>query len=522
MNRPPARFWLIPAAVAALRMLPVLSLRGTPPEGQSFIGVSYLPKDFLAYAAFIRQASEHGSLLLYNPFTTEPQAPRFVLLFHWLVGLGVRVTGVSAIDAFEWSRVPLVFLFFATLWWFLRPLLPDRKDRLAGALLVGFAGGIEGWLRPFASALPEAFAARMLWETSGLQGWSVFAGFYNPLWIAALILAMRILRPLLFSARSSPGALAAASATFVVLFCTHPYTAVGVLAILGTGSAAALLGRRPFDLRTPLVRGAALAPALLALAGLTFWQMQEPVYRASSGGVFGPQNMSVLWYPLTLGLLGALSVAGARRWLESQHPFRFEVLGWIAAIASLHWLPWVNGYKFVFLLPLPLCILAAPAARELLSGPRRGLALAAGIALFGGVVFQTIEGVVSTRDALLPSPARDLVSDLALRPAGNALLPPVLGNVLPAYAPHKVWMGHWFLTPDGAARKQAYVRMMKAPGAAPELRKLCLEQEVRYLAVLREHSARVAHALDRSIVERVEFGGLMLFVLGAPQKPEDR
>jgi hypothetical protein len=142
--------------------------------------------------------------------------------------------------------------------------------------------------------------------------------------------------------------------------------------------------------------------------------------------------------------------------------------------------------------------------------------------LFGGVVFQTIEGVVSTREALWPSPARDLVSDLALRPAGNALLPPVLGNVLPAYAPHKVWMGHWFLTPDGGARQQAYVRMMNAPGAAPELRKLCLEQEVRYLAVLREHSARVAHALDGSIVERVEFGGLVLFVLGAPQAPEDR
>jgi hypothetical protein len=498
-------------------MLPALSLHGTPPDGYAFVGVSYLPTDFLAYTAFIRQAAEHGSLLLYNPFTTEPQAPRFLLLFHWLVGLGARATGLSAVDAFEWSRVPLVFLFFATLWWFLRPLLPDRKDRLAGAVLVGFAGGLEGWVRPFAGALPADLAARLLGETSGLMGWSVFACFYNPLWTAALSLAMAVLRPLLFSPRPSALALASASATFVLLFYTHPYTAVGVLAIAGAGFAAALLGRRPLDLYKPLAAGAALAPALLAIAGVSFWQMQDPVYRVSSGGVFGPQNVSVLWYPLTLGLLGVLAVAGARRWIASGHPFRFELLGWIPTVALLHWLPFVNGYKFVFLLPLPLCVLAAPVARELLGGPRRGIALAAGLALFGGVVFQTLEGLQATREGVLPSPAMELVSALATRPAGNALVPPAIGNVLPTYSPHRVWIGHWFLTPDMDARQEIYKRILNDPRAAPVVRRLYLEQRLRYLAVPREHAGRMARALDGSVVERFRFGGLELLVLDEPQ-----
>jgi hypothetical protein len=192
--RPPSWYWWIPLAVAALRMLPVLSLRfATPSPGQSFLGVSYLPKDFLQYAAFSRQVAVDGSFFLANPFTTEPQSARFVLLFHWLLGIVARVTGLPALDVLEWSRVPLLVLFFATLWWFLRPVLSERKDRLAAAVLVGFAGGLESWVRPFGSGwLPASIDLRLQQDTSALHGWSAFASFYNPLWIAGLTLALLV------------------------------------------------------------------------------------------------------------------------------------------------------------------------------------------------------------------------------------------------------------------------------------------------------------------------------------------
>ena len=515
MRRPPPWFWLIPSVVAVLRMLPVISLRwAPPPAGQAFLGVSYLPKDFLAYASFVRQVPEAGSFFFYNAFTTDPQSPRFILLFHWLVGVGARLTGLSAIDALEWSRVPLLFLFFATLWWFLRPILPDAKDRLAASVLVGFAGGVESWLRLLARELPKPLEDRLLQDTWALHGWSVFASFYNPLWIAALTGAMLVLRPLLFSRDRSLPVLASTGAMFFVLFYIHPYTAVGVLAIVGMGPVLTLVFRERLDWRRNFANAAVLGAALAAIAGLTFWQMQDHVYRVSSGGVFGPQNMSVLWYPITLGVLGAMAAVGARRWIAARHPLRFALFGWIAAIAVLHWLPFLNGYKFVFLLPLPLCILAAPVAREVLAQPRRWLAAVAGIALFGGVVFQTVDAVRSTRDvSAVSSDVMQLLNALAAEPAGNALVPPGLGNVLPAFSPHRVWVGHWFLTPGFLARSEMFRRFVSTRSAAPRLREVLREQQIRYLVVPAARSKHVADELGEAVVEQLSFRELELLIL---------
>ena len=514
-DRPPLWFWLIPCAVAVLRMLPVLSLGlAPPPAGQTYLGVSYLPKDFLQYAAFIRQAREAGSFLLYNPFTTDPQSPRFILLFHWLVGGAARLTGLSAIDALEWSRVPLLFVFFATLWWFLRPIVPDVKDRLAASVLVGFAGGVEGWLHLVAHELPKSAELRLLQDTAALHGWSVFASFYNPLWIAAGTVAMLVLRPLLFSRDRSVPVLARTGAMFFLLFYIHPYTAVGVLAIVGMGPVLMLVLRERLDWQRILTDAAVLGAAATALAGLTFWQMQDPVYRLSTGGVFGPQNLSVLWYPITLGVLGGMAAVGARRRIAARDPLRFALFGWITAIAVLHWLPLLNGYKFVFLLPLPLCILAAPVAREMLGQRRRWLAVLAGVALFGGVVFQTIDGVRSTRSvSAVPSDLMDVVATLATEPAGNALVTPGVGTVLPAFTPHRVWVGHWFLTPTFSVRSEMFRRFVSNRQAAEAFRGVLREQQIRYLVVPAARTDFVVSELEGYAVERRPHGELDLLIL---------
>ena len=520
-DRPPFWFWLIPTVVAGLRMLPRLSLGWAPaPEGKTFLGVSYLPKDFLQYAAFIRQVADDGSFLFYDPFTTDPQSSRFVLLFHWLVGAVARFGGLAAVDALEWSRVPLVFVFFATLWWFLRPFLPDRKDRLSAALLVAFAGGISAWLRPFALQLPRVLAERFLQDSSGLHGWSVFDACYNPLWIAALSAALLVLRPLLVAGERSFRDLVLTGAGLLFLYGMHPYATIGVLAIAGARPFVTLLsGARP-DWRRHLADAAALGPALIAIGALNLWQMQDPVYRACAGGIWGPQNLSVLWYPITLGLLGWMGIVGARRWIAMEHPHRHAIFGWILAIAVLHWLPILNGYKFVFLLPLPVCVLAASVAREVFT-PIRGLgtrgrflALGAGIALFGGALLQTLEDVRSTRTvSAVPSDLMSVVEALSDQPAGNALVPSGLGNVLPAFSPHRVWVGHWFLTPDYHERNEMFQRLTSSRGGAPRLRKLVHEQHIRYLVVPAARYELVAEVLADAVAERRPHGELELLIL---------
>lgn len=521
-ERPPLSFWLIPTVVATLRMLPFVSLGFTaPPPGETFLGVTYLPKDFLQYAALSRQVAVDGSFLLYNPFTTEPQSPRFILLFHWLVGLVARVTGASTIDVFEWSRVPLVFLFFATLWWFLRPVLDDRRDRLTAALLAGFAGGLDGWLRLFGGAwLSKEFDVQVQYATWELHGWSVYAGFYNPLWTAGLTLVLLVLRPLLFSARASPRGLALAGVAFTALFFVHPYSALGTLAVTAAWPVLTLACGERVDWRRQLANALVLGVALAVIGAISLWQLQDPVYRRSTGGVFGPQNLSGLWYPLTLGVLGVMAVAGARRWIATCHPARAAILGWIAAIALLHWPPLLNGYKFVFLLPLPVCILAAPVAREWLArirGPgwrRRALGLAAALALFGGCALQTVSAVRSA--ASVGAVASDLmrvVAELAARPPGNVLAPTGLGNVLPAFTSDRVWVGHWFLTPDYSARASLYQRFTTNGAAADQLRAVLREQRIRYLVVSSGRADFVTKQLGGQVAERRRHGELETLVL---------
>ncbi|HYV26586.1 MAG TPA: hypothetical protein VFA77_03575, partial [Candidatus Eisenbacteria bacterium] len=284
-DRPPLWFWLIPAALVLLRLLPVFWLQvSQPPENTAFIGLSYLPKDFLAYVAFIRQVPDDGAFVFANPFTTDPQAPRFILLFHWLVGAFAKVSGVSPITALEWSRVPLAFGFFAALWWFLRPFLPVRQDRLWASVLAGFAGGFESWIQLLAPKLPEDFAKPFTDNTWMLYGWNLFASFYNPLWMAALIIALVVLRPMLTpDARGLP-VLLRTGVMFVVLYGTHPYTAIAVAAIIAAFPVVTLAaGTRP-DWRRHGTDALVIGGALIVILALNRWQMQDPVYRASAGG----------------------------------------------------------------------------------------------------------------------------------------------------------------------------------------------------------------------------------------------
>jgi hypothetical protein len=507
-------------------MLPWLSQRFVPaPPGTSYLPVSYLPKDFLQYAAFSRQVVSDGAFFFYNPFMTESQSDRFVLLFHWAVGLVARVSGATTFEVFEWSRIPLLFLLFGVLWWFLRPVFEDRRDRATAALLVGFAGGLEGFVRPFADALPAGFTLRLLQDTSPLHGWSCFAGFYNPLWIAAQCLALLVLRPLLLEPARSPLRLAACAAALVGLFFVHPYTALacGVIATLHP-AVGWLLGKRP-EARRLAEDATALGSAALGVGSISLWQLQDSVYRQGAGGVLGDQNLSALWYPLTLGVLGALAFHGARHWRAVRHPASAALFAWVGAVLALHWLPFLNGYKFVYLLPLPLCVLAAPALRAWSSRAAgwggRALAVATVVALFAGSAVQTFDAVRSVPEvSAAPVELVEMVEVLSEQPTGNALVPSGLGNVLPAFSAHRVWIGHWFLTPDFFEREAQLRRLLKDPRMQPQLELLLEEQAIRYLVTHAARARSLARQLGDRVVERRRVGGLELLILERPAVPQ--
>lgn len=532
-DRPPAAFWLLPAAIALLRLLPYqASVALEPPPGSVALQIGYMPKDTLAYLAFIRQAADDGSFLLANPFTTEPQAPRFVLLLHWLLGVASRTTGLSPSQVLELSRVPLTFAFFFVLWGFLRPILPERRARLIGCALVGLAGGIDWMVEPLLGLLHPGVAMELSRATQDVFGWSTFEALFNPLWIAGLTLAMIALAPVL-APRGPERArdYAAIGVGFLLLFVVHPYSALVVAAVAATAAIADVVLHGVRVWRRHARVALAFAPAVTVVLLLARWQTADAVYRATSGGMLGPEALSPFWYPLTLGATLLLALRGAQLWLREAHPYTLGVLAWIGVVVWLHSSPVLNGYHFLLYLHLPLCILAASALDRGWSLHRSfGAAQWAGVALLVFVLFSapvatTVRAVADVeRYDLFPADYGDVIVDLAARPAGNAIVPPALGNLLPAYTAHRVWVGHWFMTPDKPQRAARYARWTSTPAdpdALGDLRDVVREQAIAYVVVPVEAAPAVAGALGDAVLERRPHGALELLILHRASAPAD-
>jgi hypothetical protein len=519
---PPLAYWLLPAVVALLRMQPYrAALALVPPPGAYGVDIGYNPKDTLTYLSFIRQAAEHGSIFFHDQFTTEPHAPRFILLLYWVLGRISAATGWSATVVFETSRVPLTFLLFAVLWGFLRPILPERRTRLIAATLIGLSGGIDWLCAPLFALTSGKSALQFAVDTQPAFGWSTFDGMFNPLWVAGLTLSLVVLRPIL-APRGPDGwrDRAALGLGLPLLFLVHSYTAIVVVAVAVVRPLveAALAPR--VDWRCQRRIWIVLAPVGLALLLVARWQAQDPVYRVTSSNAFGPELMSPFWYPLTLGAILLLALRGARLWVRDAHPYRFSLLAWIATVAWLHSSPLLNGYHFVPYLHLPMCVVAAGALDEAWSRRQRAaprdwaLAGVTAVALFASPLVVTAGAIADVAASnLYPQSYARVVVDLAGRPAGNALVPPALGNLLPAYTPHRVWAGHWFLTPDEATRAARYEQLTGDPQRAAELRDLIARERIDYVVVPAARADAVAQALGPALVERAPQGGVELLVL---------
>jgi len=521
-DRAPTAYWLIPAVVVFLRILPYLyALSLDPAPGAAVLQVGYLPKDFLAYLAFTRQAIEAPSLFFYDPFTTDPQTARFIFPFFWLLGRLSALTGATPTLLLEVARAPLIFVFFAVLWWFLRPILPDVSTRLIAAALVAFAGGIEGLVRPFATTLPPDAAAQLLGNTGYLLGWSTFAAAFNPLWIAGLTLTLATLHPLLRphgprNVRELAGAALGLFATFWI----HPYSAIVVIAVAGTYVISGWIFEHRID-RGRLLGAAALILPLAIIGGISIWQLQDPVYRTASAGALGPNAVAPFWLPITLGALLVFALRGARTWVIEEHPYRLALFAWVGAIVLLHSSPVLNGYHFVFQLHLPVAIVAAVGLRESVRGwHTRGVR--ARLATAGLIAALVPSMFFVTRDSLadvaqqnqIPAAYVDVIAALREMPAGNALVPASLGNLVPAFTQHRVWVGHWFLTPDAVARATQYQKLAGEEIDTERLLRFVNEHSVQYAVVSHHRTEAWLEILGDRVVDRQQYRELDLLVLG--------
>jgi hypothetical protein len=521
ITKAPRWLWAIPTGIAALRCLPWLASHLLEPRAnEALLHMGFIPKDTLQYLAFAREAGENASLFVANPFTVEPQAGRFLLPLTAVIGWLAAATGVPAIAWLELSRLPLLGMFFAVLWRLLAEFFETPRERALACVLIGLAGGVEVLAKPLAGALPPELRLELEQATWQMSGWNLFAASANPLWLAGGAAALALLRPLLVPRGAVPARLGLGIALGGFgLFALHPYSAVAVFAIALAQPIVALAARAPLDRARWLRLGAALLTAGLLIALLASWQRADAVFAATSAGALGSQQLSPFWYPLVLGGLCVLGLRGARIWAAGSHPLRFALLAWLLAAVLLHTSTLLNGYHFAAQLHVPLCILAAPAFFETWRAARewRPGALALCAVTFAAPVLLTAESIVLLRATHgVPLEYPRLIEALRAKPAGNVLAGARLGNVLPAWTHHRVYVGHHFLTPRYFARQREVIELTGA-GASPEALQAFVERHrIRY-AVLPSERTAALEALAARTQRSETLGRFTLLELAAPR-----
>lgn len=524
--RIPKSVWGATTLVAALKMVPLLSVVWAQKTGRSVLVRGTFPLDFAAYAAWIQNSST-PALGVVNPFTTEVQSGRFTILFLQLLGFLNRFLKWDPFWLIEISRIPLVFLFSFTAWHFLEVFFKDERPRRTAMFLLLLSSGFSGigtiadyWLRP-----PLLYKVQD--ALTPLNGWSLFEGFYNPLWIAGQIGLLICFRPLFFDSGPKLRFLILSLGT-TLLFFTHPYTGLVVFLVYGLDTAAVLYRQgerlRFLQSRAGLIVGGCLCGLI------TLWQLGDPVYRKCSGGILGVKDVSVFWYPIVLGTPLVFAAMGWKAALVEPKPWFRPLAIWTLVVIVLHSSPVLNGFHYAMFLPLPIGIAAAEPFHRFLKISPTDFRQRAGQLLVISLTF--CMPLILTLQSILVTPLENMVDPDTVQvirwfqqqPQGNIFGPLEVCSLIPAYSTHRVYVGHWFLTPDYFVRRKQSRDFLRDPKKNPEeIASFLARNQIHYVIVEATDVDRFLAAVSPDWKIRARIGEMVIFqVLPQPVTGQNR
>jgi len=491
MNRTiiPPVILLLAVLMPAATLLPSWQAARSAPEDQVYLGFRFMAVDHYQYAAFIRQARDDGRLLMENLFTGEAQRPSYLMPYFWVLGMVTRVTGWSIPAAWEVFRVAGGVLYILVFWRLTARFLTRRDDRILATGLFAAGGGID-WVATLCASAGVPGAARLAYPSESFWNWSTAGTLLVGHWVwaaATFVLAADVLLSRAGWRRDLALFLLAPA-----IWLIHPYAGMVSYLTFGLAPLIPLAARDTARARDALRR---VAPALLSFVpvGLyLLWARGDEVFRLTSQrGLTWTVTFGFWWYPVAYGALLPLAWLGLRGATKRPDPGRDLVLAWMGAAAVLSLNPFLSGVKFQYLLFPPLAIAAAlGVARLLRENDRRlpalrrtGPAIALGLALTLGAPVDYVRELVQgpPRDVYAPVSFVEACRWLEGQPDGLVFAGYWTGNRVPWLAGKRVFFGHWFLTIEGARKREELLRFFD-PQASPSEKADILEgSDARYL-----------------------------------------
>lgn len=472
--------WVVGVSLIALALTSVPYVLGLSLEtGQyRFGGFVYAVEDGYSYLAKMHQGAL-GAWLFHIAYTPEPHPPALFFAFHLVLGrLAALLPGddltARLILVYHAARLAFGLVLLLTVYRFLSALTGSVEIRRLGFLLVAFGGGL-GWLLvalgqpewlgslPLDYILPEGFTFLVLYAFPHIA-----LGRTLLLW--GLLFLLRAWGHGPASQTSSPGWALAAGLAWLAMGLIVPFYVLVAWAVTGALWAALAWRRR----RLPWPEGRLAMGAVAISAPVVLYSVwiftSNAVYAtwAAQNRILSPHPLHYLAAFGLLLVLAGCAVPGV--WAEKG--WGWAAIAWVAVVPLLVYLPFNLQRRLVEGVQVPLSLLAAQGALEVLA-PRwrmpRNLVV---VALLAALLPSNALLLAGNSQALLsrPSPVfRDAAEVAALdwlslqaRPEEVVLSSFETGNYLPARVGARVFVGHGPETVDSDQKRALVARFFDA------------------------------------------------------------
>ncbi len=200
------------------------------PENTHFLWVSTINRvDYPNYFSYIEQVKS-GHFLFQDLYTTEEQ-PRIILnVFFLTLGAIAKIFHLSAIQIFQAARIILIPIFLFLVYLFISFLFANKQKRKICLIFISFSSGLGAWLSPWLSHLPSIKQPMDLWIPEGITFLTLYT---NPLFIFSLTLIISIFFLMLLALQNKKNKYAVISGLAgLLLFQAHPYHVPTIFSVL--------------------------------------------------------------------------------------------------------------------------------------------------------------------------------------------------------------------------------------------------------------------------------------------------